>query len=97
MKFLKIFLILIDMIQDKNIKLFFGISDFNLIKDIKLLNGGKNNKVLRIEFRNNKKIVLKHYFFHKNDTRNRLKKEWDFLKHTQKINTKCVPEPIKKK
>jgi len=96
MKFLKIFLILIDMIQDKNIKLFFGISDFNLIKDIKLLNGGKNNKVLKIEFRNNKKIVLKHYFFHKNDPRNRLKTEWDFLKHTQKITTKCVPEPIKK-
>ena len=64
-KFLKKFLILLKMIQLEKIKLFFGLSDFNLIKDIKLLNGGKNNKVLKIQFKNNEKVILKHYFFNR--------------------------------
>lgn len=93
-KFLKKSVIALKMIQCEKIKLFFGVSDFNFIKDIKLLTGGKNNRVLKIQFKNKEKVILKDYFFSKSDRRDRLKTEWTFLKHTQKLKCKNVPIPL---
>ena len=57
------------------------------------LNGGKNNRVYRIET-DAGDAVLKHYFSDPRDPRDRLAAEWGFLRHTWSRGVRVVPEPI---
>jgi hypothetical protein len=57
------------------------------------LNGGKNNRVYRIET-DAGDAVLKHYFSDPRDSRDRLAAEWGFLRHTWSRGVRAVPEPL---
>ncbi|MBI5346634.1 MAG: phosphotransferase [Chlamydiae bacterium] len=57
------------------------------------LNGGANNRVYLLNFKNSK-LILKHYFKDKNDLRKRLFAEFSFLTYTHQNNISCVPKPI---
>src|SRR6202035_1122186 len=57
------------------------------------LNGGKNNRVYRIET-DAGDAVLKHYFSDPRDPRDRLAAEWGFLQHTWSRGVRVVPEPL---
>jgi len=58
------------------------------------LSGGKNSKVLKIICDNHKEYILKQYFSHTLDQRNRLKVEFDCLKFLHNENISCVPKPL---
>lgn len=57
------------------------------------LNGGANNRVYLLNFKNSK-LILKHYFKDKNDLRKRLFAEFSFLTYADQNNISCVPKPI---
>lgn len=80
--------------MDKDLKLFLGCNGFNKIQTCIQLNGGKNNKVYKIIFADQSKIIIKKYYSNLHDKRNRLLHEWQFLSHAIKINPICVPQPI---
>ncbi|MBM3208384.1 MAG: hypothetical protein FJZ57_07285 [Chlamydiae bacterium] len=55
--------------------------------------GGGNNRIYIIE--NDKdRFILKHYFQHQNDKRNRLKNEYLFLEYCKNIQLNLVPVPL---
>ena len=58
------------------------------------LPGGKNNRVFRLTLEDGSQLVLKSYFQHPNDTRDRLGAEWAFLNHVWARGLRCVPEPV---
>lgn len=60
-----------------------------------LLKGGANNQVYKVEL-NNQPLILKKYFFHKNDERDRLHHEFSFLEYAWSQGVRCIPEPIAK-
>lgn len=55
---------------------------------------GGNNKVFIVEIDGTSEYVLKQYFRHESDTRNRLFAEWTFLKYATESGISCVPRPI---
>lgn len=57
------------------------------------LEGGRNNKVFCIDC-GNKKALLKAYFQHAEDKRERLKAEYTFLNFAHSKKVQCVPKPI---
>lgn len=61
---------------------------------IKPLNGGRNNRVFCIIFPGGSKALLKAYFRHPNDARNRLKAEFSFMEFAWGKNIRCLPKPI---
>lgn len=63
-------------------------------RDIQVLGGGKNNRVLKILPQNDEPIVLKAYFRHPDDARDRLKHEWSFIRYAWSHNIRTVPEPL---
>ena len=58
------------------------------------LPGGKNNRVFRLVLKDGCQLVLKSYFQHPNDTRDRLGAEWAFLSHAWGCGVRSVPEPV---
>ncbi|MBN2052419.1 phosphotransferase [Candidatus Woesearchaeota archaeon] len=60
---------------------------------IERLTGGRNNKVYKITT-DGKEFLLKQYFSHKNDPRNRLKAEYSFTTFCWNNNIKSVPKPF---
>ena len=58
------------------------------------LPGGKNNRVFRLGLEDDSQLVLKSYFRHPNDTRDRLGAEWAFLSHAWGRGVRSVPEPV---
>lgn len=58
------------------------------------LAGGRNNRVFRLQFAAAAPVVLKIYFRHAQDRRNRLGAEWAFLKYAQERGVSGIPVPI---
>jgi len=59
-----------------------------------LLKGGANNRVLRIDLQNSDSLVLKTYFHHAQDTRPRLRAEFEFLTYAWNQNLRNIPKPL---
>ena len=60
---------------------------------LKPLAGGRNNRVFLITYDDDKKLLLKVYFQHPNDPRNRVKAEYSFLNFAWNNNVRCIPHP----
>ncbi|MCR9219907.1 MAG: aminoglycoside phosphotransferase family protein [Alphaproteobacteria bacterium] len=61
--------------------------------DLVRVPGGKNNRVFRVDGADGP-FVLKCYFRHPEDPRDRLGAEWKFLSHAWARGVRCVPEPL---
>lgn len=62
--------------------------------DTTLLKGGANNQVHLVE--GNPPYIIKKYFYHKEDKRDRLNHEYSFLEYAWEKGIRCIPEPIAK-
>lgn len=60
----------------------------------KQLSGGANNRVDHLIFSNAAPLVLKRYFQHSQDLRQRLVSEYSFLQYAWDIGLRCIPQPI---
>ncbi|MGL4975269.1 MAG: aminoglycoside phosphotransferase family protein [Bosea sp. (in: a-proteobacteria)] len=58
------------------------------------LAGGKNNRVFRLELADGTPLILKSYFSHPGDKRDRLSAEWNFLVHAKRCGLGSVPDPL---
>lgn len=58
------------------------------------LTAGRNNQVYRITDLRNRSVVLKRYFHHEGDRRNRLEHEWKFLVYGAERAAGFIPKPI---
>lgn len=58
------------------------------------LAGGKNNRVYRAELEMGPALVLKSYFRHPGDPRDRLGAEWAFLTRAWGAGVRAIPEPL---
>ena len=56
--------------------------------------GGGNNKVFILEMNGIPKYVMKHYFRHVSDPRDRCRAEWTFLEYAGNVGASSVPRPI---
>ncbi|MGH6779829.1 MAG: aminoglycoside phosphotransferase family protein [Bradyrhizobium sp.] len=56
--------------------------------------GGKNNQVYRVETAAGQPVVLKRYFTDPRDPRDRLRAEWEFLRHAWSRGIRAIPEPL---
>jgi len=63
-------------------------------KNISPLFNGRNSQVFYIESTNDKKFIVKKYYFDPTDKRNRAKTEYDFLLYLEKNNINNVARPI---
>lgn len=57
------------------------------------LTGGANNRVYRVDVPKGS-LVLKVYFEHPKDKRDRMDAEFSFLKHVWNMGIRCVPQPV---
>lgn len=60
---------------------------------VDLLKGGKNNRVYRVSS-GDKKALLKSYFRHPGDPRDRLSTEFEFSSFAWSSGLRCIPRPI---
>lgn len=60
------------------------------------LAGGRNNRVYRVELADGDAVVLKRYFHHPSDTRDRLNAEWSFLNHAWTRGVRTIAQPLAK-
>ena len=58
------------------------------------LEGGRNNRVFRVDFADAPTAVLKWYHSDPRDPRDRLKAEWEFLAHVNRLGIPNVPRPL---
>lgn len=58
------------------------------------LAGGKNNRVYRVEFNVGPSLVLKSYFRHPGDPRDRLGAEWAFISRAWGAGVRAIPKPL---
>ena len=56
--------------------------------------GGGNNKVFILDINGTPKYVMKQYFRHESDTRDRFLSEWKFLNYAKNSGISCVPNPV---
>jgi len=68
-----------------------GLPDEFSVEQIK---GGKNNRVYCVTYEDGTKALLKAYFQHPQDERNRLKSEHSFVNFAWNKNIKNVPKPL---
>lgn len=61
--------------------------------ELQLLRGGKNNRVFRVAG-NSFDAILKSYFRHPDDPRDRCATEFSFLSFAWRHGLRCVPEPL---
>ena len=61
------------------------------------LKAGRNNRVYEIVDEANSKAVLKRYFHHSGDQRDRLKHEWKFLTYAENCAAEFVPKLLARK
>jgi thiamine kinase-like enzyme len=80
--------------NDKNILQLGSFFKIPPIQSYKLLAGGANNRVYKLEFTDREPLILKQYFQHPQDTRQRLQSEFFFLKYCRDLGLNCVPQPI---
>ena len=57
------------------------------------LHGGANNRVFRVDL-DDKKLLLKFYFRHPDDQRDRLGTEFGFLEFAWSKGLRCIPKPL---
>ena len=57
------------------------------------LDGGANNRVFRVVL-DGHQLLLKHYFLHSDDTRDRLSAEFSFAQFAWRNGIRTVPQPI---
>lgn len=57
------------------------------------LTGGKNNRVYRVDVPKGS-LVLKVYFQHPKDTRDRMDAEFSFIKHVWNMGLRTLPQPV---
>ena len=67
-----------------------GIQGYSILAEIA---SGRNSNVLILESEH-KKYVIKKYFRNPHDLRNRLRTEFEFLEHMEKMGIACVPRSI---
>ena len=60
---------------------------------LKRLHGGANNQVFRVDL-DDKKLLLKFYFRHPDDQRDRLGTEFSFLDFAWSKGLRCIPKPL---
>ena len=70
-----------------------AMADFGPAHGFVSLTGGKNNRVYRVETENGE-AVLKVYFRHPDDPRDRLGAEFTFSRFAWASGIRCVPEPL---
>lgn len=58
------------------------------------LSGGANNRVFRVETESGRLVVLKAYFHHVDDTRDRLRAEYAFSEMAWRCGERALPEPL---
>jgi hypothetical protein len=58
------------------------------------LAGGRNNRVYAVDLAEGDRVVMKVYFRHPGDTRDRLRAEWRFLQHSAARAPHCVPAAL---
>ncbi|WP_292369189.1 phosphotransferase [Methanoregula sp. UBA64] len=56
--------------------------------------GGGNNKVFILEREGTPEYIMKQYFQHAADPRDRCRAEWTFLEYAAKVGISCVPKPV---
>jgi len=71
------------------------IKEMGLSGDVTLerLPGGRNNQVFKITAVE-QRFLLKSYFVHKDDPRDRLGNEWSFLRYAWDNGIRCIPQPL---
>ncbi|MBA4186955.1 MAG: aminoglycoside phosphotransferase family protein [Planctomycetaceae bacterium] len=75
------------------VNLLLAAAEFGPARALTPLTGGKNNRVYRAETENGE-AVLKAYFRHPNDTRDRLGAEFAFSRFAWASGIHCIPEPL---
>jgi thiamine kinase-like enzyme len=72
------------------------LSAFSLSSPVRFsqLSGGANNRVYKLELANRDPIILKCYFQHPHDLRQRLNSEFSFLDYGWNSGLQCIPQPI---
>lgn len=58
------------------------------------LPGGANNRVFKLTFSNQDPLILKRYFQHPQDPRQRLFAEYSFLQYAWSLGIRCIPQPL---
>ena len=58
------------------------------------LPGGANNRVFKLTFSNQDPLILKRYFQHPQDPRQRLFAEYFFLQYAWSLGIRCIPQPL---
>jgi hypothetical protein len=71
------------------------IKEMGLSGDVTLerLPGGRNNQVFKITAVE-QRFLLKSYFVHEDDPRDRLGNEWSFLRYAWDNGIRCIPQPL---
>lgn len=64
------------------------------VRSLSRLEGGKNNRVYRIDPEAGPPLVLKRYFSDPRDGRDRLAAEWNFMERAWKDGVRTIPEPL---
>lgn len=68
-----------------------GISTAKMV--VSAIEGGGNNKTFAV-CTQNKKYLVKVYYSHPSDLRNRLNAEYSFLEYARKVGIECLPKPF---
>lgn len=58
------------------------------------LTGGANNRVYQLHYQDKEPLVLKRYFQHPHDPRQRLQAEYSFLTYAWNLGLRCIPQPL---
>jgi len=64
------------------------------VRGLERLAGGRNNRLFRVSTTSGTDAVLKAYFHHRDDPRDRLAAEYDFLAWANAIGAGCVSQPL---
>lgn len=84
------------MISEFDIRLGELLKNYGLVENFQLdfLKGGKNNRVFKVTSEQGQELLLKSYFQHPEDPRNRLRTEFTFAKFAHSVGLSSVPEPL---
>lgn len=64
------------------------------VVELRRLDGGRNNRVFKVMLADGQCAVLKLYFVHSDDPRDRLSAEWDFLTYVWSRGVRNIPQPL---
>lgn len=78
------------MFSETAIKNFLSKTGLDINSTLEPLSGGRNNRIYMV----GDQFVVKEYFYHQQDSRNRLEHEYKFLQFAWEQRVTCVPQPI---